>query len=134
LQPVHGLVSHKFSEANATPRLSSERLRSARFKNDLRLPTLQYQSATVLAGYERGPVLLWTFFDPPTKNRLSESVRTVLNQFAKSCSIVIFHRTQYRAQMAAKDFYFLGNFVESLRNFFVSAGFQTEAFGKAPTN
>jgi hypothetical protein len=36
--------------------------------------------------------------------------------------------------MAAKDFYFLGNFVESLRNFFVSAGFQTEAFGKAPTN
>jgi hypothetical protein len=59
--------------------------------------------------------------------------RMVLNQFAKSCSIVIFHRTQCR-QLVAEDFYFFGNLVESLRNFSGSTGFRSETVGKAPTS
>jgi hypothetical protein len=60
--------------------------------------------------------------------------RMVLNQFAKSCSIVIFHRTEYRTWQAAEELYFFGNFVESLRNFSGSTGFRSETVGKAPTS
>ena len=58
----------------------------------------------------------------------------VLNQFAKSCSIVTFRRTQYRTSPVAEGFYFFCNLVESLRNFFLSTGFRIETFGNSPTS